>query len=652
MTEEYKKNLIDYATGNLQTTSPTTDEIIKEIIEANRSDWIGYIPTNYSNMHIEGYINPSENTSNIGILYGGYIDNSNNVYGFIILTDINMKPIKYITSFSSGTSLRYIQHMEQREDGTFCFIDDEYFSYNYETNNIKTSQKRFVMVNNFTVPLNEEYILSLNKTYIFPSNLTNFYCRDIFKDINSSTYVFFGKNLEDYINFISIDLKINVGTENEWSSQKLIEREYIGGFVVFNNDGDYSSTVLLNQPSSLRNYLIIAKKQFNSSTYTETNSANFNYYICVDTKNMSNQCTFINENTVYFVGNNQMRQVGPDSYDKYVGLYEYNLSTNTYNTLFEKKVATSNNNKIYETIYISKNYNNLYIEYNNNIDTTTNKANYSIQRWNNEWEPIYIGNYNFVYNQRALYVGNKFNLLQIIMFPTNTRGATWNLITIKEIYNPNQYNGEPYVNVNMFKPLYVNLYSNDLANNLRNNNNHLIFSRNLYNISVQNNTTMSSVEIPNTYLNDTTIAQNDLISETNKELINNTQQWTKNIYEVVDLNFLNTINVIDEDTGNQYIQSAIKLNNSTINGGETNYQNTPCNKYRINYADNTNQIKNLYWNSIDDTHKQTIISIYVDKPMLSIDFISNDETTIYLTLPLNVEEGKYYVLNQKLRIGE
>jgi hypothetical protein len=642
MTEEYKKNLIDYATGNLQTTSPTTDEIIKEIIEANRSDWIGYIPTNYSNMHIEGYINPSENTSNIGVLYGGYIDNSNNVYGFIILTDINMKPIKYITSFSSGTSLRYIQHMEQREDGTFCFIDDEYFSYNYETNDIKTSQKRFVMVNNFTVPLNEEYILSLNKTYIFPSNLTNFYCQDIFKDINSSTYVFFGKNSEDYINFISIDLKINVGVENEWSSQKLIEREYIGGFVVFDTDGDYSSTVLLNQPSSLRNYLIIAKKQFNSSTYTETNSANFNYYICVDTKNMSNQCTFLNENIVYFVGNNQMRQVGPNSYDKYVGLYEYNLSTNTYNTLFEKKVTTSNTNKIYEAIYISKNYNNLYIEYNNNIDTTNNKANYSIQRWDNEWKPIYIGNYNFIYNQRALYVGNKFNLLQIIMFPTNTRAATWNLITIKEIYNSNQYNGEPYINENVFIPLYSNLYSNGS----------LIFSRNLYNISVQNNMTMSSVEIPNTYLNDTTITQNDLISETNEELINNTQQWTKNIYEVVDLNFLNTINVIDEDTGNQYIQSAIKLNNSTVNGGETNYQNTPCNKYRINYADDTTQIQNLNWNSIDDTHKNISLLIYVDKPILSIDLISNDETTIYLTLPLNVEEGKYYVLNQKLRIGE
>jgi hypothetical protein len=163
---------------------------------------------------------------------------------------------------------------------------------------------------------------------------------------------------------------------------------------------------------------------------------------------------------------------------------------------------------------------------------------------------------------------------------------------------------------------------------------------------------MSSVEIPNTYLNDTTITQSDLISETNLQMNSNTQNWTKNIYEVVDLNFLNTISVINEDTGEEYVDSAIKINNAITDGGDTNYQNTPCNKYRINYTNNTTSIKPIYWSTIDDLHRQTKITFYVDKAIDSIDFLSNDETTIYLSLPIEVEIGKYYTINQKLRIGE
>jgi hypothetical protein len=162
---------------------------------------------------------------------------------------------------------------------------------------------------------------------------------------------------------------------------------------------------------------------------------------------------------------------------------------------------------------------------------------------------------------------------------------------------------------------------------------------------------MSSVEIPNTYLNDLTITQNDLISNTNLQMISDLSSWNKNIYEVVDLNFLNSISVIDEDTDTTYLDSAIKVNNATTDGGDVNYQNTPCNKYQINYADNTTSIKPLYWSAIDDTHKQTMISFYVDKAITSIDFISNDETTIYLNIPVEVEVGNYYSLSEKIRIG-
>jgi hypothetical protein len=129
------------------------------------------------------------------------------------------------------------------------------------------------------------------------------------------------------------------------------------------------------------------------------------------------------------------------------------------------------------------------------------------------------------------------------------------------------------------------------------------------------------------------------------------QTWTKNQYEVVDLNFLNTINIIDEDTNIRYKSGATRLNQAITEGGSTNYTNTPCNKYRINYVDNTTDIQDLSWSDIDDTHKECKISIYVDKAMLSIDLLSHDESTIYLTIPLEVEIGKYYTIKQKVRIG-
>ena len=268
----------------------------------------------------------------------------------------------------------------------------------------------------------------------------------------------------------------------------------------------------------------------------------------------------------------------------------------------------------------------------------------NVSKHPNVW--TYLDNYEGTDRQKPIVVRN-YNILNLLSFGMyissypNQQYIRGGLLKIKCLSVQNHYNGTPYVSENSLSPLYSSLYSNGS----------LIFSRNLYNISKQNNMTMSSVEVPSTYLNDLTITQNDLISETNLEMNNDTTEWTKNIYEVVDVNFLNTISVIDEDTGEEYLDSAIKLNNATTDGGSTNYQNTPCNKYRINYLDGTSSTDDLAWTSIDDTHKETQITFYVDKTILSIDLLSHDTTTIYLHIPVEVEIGKTYSISQKIRIG-
>ena len=75
-------------------------------------------------------------------------------------------------------------------------------------------------------------------------------------------------------------------------------------------------------------------------------------------------------------------------------------------------------------------------------------------------------------------------LLKVIRLESNP----WYFKIIKEIFNPTQYNGESYIGADVLVPKYSNLYSNGS----------LMFSRNLYNITKQNNSTMASVEIPNT----------------------------------------------------------------------------------------------------------------------------------------------------------
>ena len=166
MTEDYKKNLIDYVTNNLEETSPTTDEIFLEQLEINRSEWLDYIPPRWTNFRYEGMIAANESTSNLSVLYGGYMVD-NEVKGIITLVDENFKPVKTFYQFNNGTDLRYIQYMKQDENGTFYYIDDEAFSYT-QRQQVMTSQKRFVMINNLTIKStsNNDYVLNYRTSYI------------------------------------------------------------------------------------------------------------------------------------------------------------------------------------------------------------------------------------------------------------------------------------------------------------------------------------------------------------------------------------------------------------------------------------------------------------------------------------------------------
>ena len=648
MTEEFKSTLFSYLIGRLPKENGTTEEIFKEINDLPRDNWINVLPSGYNNFKYEGIIQAQ--TSDLLVLYGGYKTTDNEVKGIITIVDNEFNPITSIYQYDSGTYLRYIQCMKQDEDGTFYAIDcpdfpgDKVWSFT-------TSQKRFLMFNNFTQQANNSYLLTLQKSYIFPTDYFNFYCRKLFKDTESSHYVMVGNYLNntsqstiEFTGIRLIELKVNVGSENEWNKIDDDGQGWLLGdsYVDFKDDNYYFRAILNDTASSSRE-LYLWTKDYSQSSPTLKSFKTFEFQPYVDSSYYHNQSVFINKNELYFVQNNQLWGKTGSPNAKYIGLYYYNDETTEFKTIYEKSLG----NYVFcnlEAIYITQNNNDIYIEFNGNVNSESDLADYHCQRLVNfEWSPILISEQQyFVFDQRALYVSNNFNLLKIIMYPANPRRATWKLYNIKENYNSSKYNGEPYINTNALISDNAEIYSN----------NSLVFARNLYNKTLNNGTTTSTVEIPNNYLNDIDLTSKLLLSKTNLTLINDEDMIQKNEYETVFLNFINSIVIADRNNATQVLnQEASTYLNNAINTDDS-YDNAKFyDKVIINYQDGSIKEVSYGFENYAETSTTIVFGLYVDKLINNAQIVSNDKTITYQTIDLsNLELNKNYSIKQKLEV--
>ena len=648
MTQDYKKTLLDYIT-NLTPGAETTKEILQDINEVARSEWLDYLPTRWSNFQFQGIL--KSKTSDVVIFYGGYVE-ANGTYadnskGIIIITDNMLKPIQTIFQYDSGTDLRPITCMYQEEDGQFVAVDSKSFYYNSTEARIVyyNAEKRFIMLNDISIPIDNTYNVKLRRSYILGNDYKNFLCRDIYKNPNSSHYFMagtkFDTSTEDYNPRYTkvIDLKINVGSANEWATTETGEKYIYGGSYCYFDNSDNAQWKIIISPNPFNDLTI---RYWYGTNGTATNSgtiATFDYKTYVDATNYNNQCVFANENLAYFVLTNQRWGITGRLEAKYIGLYSYNFSTNTLQELYFKSLG--NYDFCYlEQISLNVVLGKLYIEYITNIDMNNDVGDYYIQRYDGEWEPILVkeaGNYR---SSNYFYVSQDFNLLKMYCYQANPRGLSWNMLDITEIYSAFNYNGEPYENYNSLIGDYGNIYSN----------NKLVFSRDLYNLSVINNYSVSTLEIPNTYLNGITLSPKDLIGKTNTQLISDTMGINKNIYEVLFLNFINTINVIDNEEN--IVASSGRYINQNINvGTQLNQENTKCNKVFITWEDNSTKQFPITWTKTDDTHCYTEFTLYIEQPITSIKFMSSDLSTTYISLNTsNMETGKFYTIKQYLKV--
>ena len=649
MSDDYKKDILNYITNMINQTEPTTEEIFAYQDSIDRSVWYDFIPHGYSNFRYEGMVAPDETMTGLGVLYGGYIDSNDNVKGIITLFNENFEPVKTIYEYSSGTPLRYIQYMKQAEDGTFYFIDDTAFT-NSQWQQAITSQKRFVMVNNFTIPntLTNDYEVNLRISYIFSGDYVNFYCKNMFKNPNSSHYIFFGDAMRTTSNyapyFLKIfSLKINVGQPNEWTMYANIQQRIFGSaFALFDSDDNVMFRCVNSTPSNSTTTIDCTSKTYTGNVQTNA-IATFNYNVYVDDVNYQKQSVFLSMDEVYFVQNNQRWGVTgvPDA--KHIGLYKYNFSTSTLTTIFEKSLGNYDRCNL-EAIYIDKCDTDIYIQYNNNIISEGSfTADYYFQRLvNDTWNPILIGEMiPFIYAQRTMFVKSNFNLLQIYLYATNPRNPTWFQYLIKENYNVLNYNGEPYTDYNSTIPKQARVY----------NHARLMFSRNLYNLTINDNQSNATVVVPNSYLNGIDLTYQNLFSETNTGLIYNANTITKNIYETLFLNFITTLNVKDTDTNTNYPTTASYITTNVNTGTQTNCENTFLGKARINFSGGSSRVQTINWDVIDDFNKQTSFALYIAEPISTIDLISDDELVTYMTIDAStMEVNKTYLVTQKLGI--
>nr|DAI13221.1 MAG TPA: hypothetical protein [Caudoviricetes sp.] len=651
MTEEAKKNLLDYMLGKMPSESGVEEEIFQSINNIPRDDWENndILPEHWNNFRYEGLIQVQN--SELLVLYGGYKTTDDEVRGIITILNKDFKPLKSIYQYDSGTYLRYIQCMAQAEDNTFYAIDCPDFPRDEEWS-FTTSQKRFLMFNNFTQQINNDYVLTLQKSYIFPTDYFNFYCKDMYKDVNSSNYVFTGVSLKDqndpdFDSIRVINLKVNVGNENDWNKWDSDNNYWLYGasYVEFQDD-NFFCRILLSQNIITNKNVSLWTKDFTQASFNLKTITTVNYYAVHDTSNYKNQSIFLNRNELYFVLNNQQwRLSNGQTMPKYIGLYYYNESTNQTQIIYEKYLGDYNFCNL-EAIYIVKNNNDVYVQFNNNITQTNNDvfADYYLQRLvNDEWKPKLISSQQyFYYNRRALFVTNEFNLLNYVSYMINPQPQYWYIPNIKEIYNETNYNGEPFTDKNSLNSNSAILYSD----------NNPVFARNLYNKTQNGVTTMSTIEVPSNYLNDVLVDKMDLCSENNNVIISNTNGFTKNIYETVYLNFVNTISIVNNN-GPQpiYNPTAATELNTSINNPE-DYDNLKLTKYKINYQDGTNTVSNLQATLQDDGSYELLMTFFLNKTANSLELISEDEKTSYLTYNLrNVEINKFYSYNQRVRIG-
>lgn len=641
MTEDYKEKLIKYLTGNIEKEDGANEPqfIDKGLLNQNIFDYLTDVFSTYGGWTYYGELTIPN--SEFVIIYGNYYQTDlSDANGYLYVVKSDMEPVALVTEYDTGTKFKAFVSLSVDEEGYLYGVDSSDLSPQAPNPNF-----RFIMLNKaFSSFANGTNKIKLRQSYYFPTSLNNYkywfqlgnIVKLCHKEINNANYYFLVELWD--MSFTTsqglgvIGLTVNVGSSNNWNLARIGGYlEYTTAFEKYSNDGAFSM-------------LLGIKQSYQTGTYTEC------LYTPGDNPTISVQNTF-NIPGYGYVGAVEKMSVEKtyifglitDGGNITVNIYITDYLTNTLEQIYTFSTPYDYVQDVVKLVNINGS---LFFEYfwrytEDNTQMMSSYIGMIIDK-----DVYYIDGASWEYKEVQasphLYVTNVYNLYTLYS-PTDETTTK----KIQLIYNLNNYNGLPYEDVNSLIPSSAILYDE---------NSNIIFARNLYNKTVLGATTTSTVQIPNTMLNDATIGKSDLISETNIDLTTDTTEIAKNIYETVNINFANSISIRNDNDPNNPIlnpTASVRLNGSASQN--RNYNDVKATKVRVNYSDGTNIILALTPSvqiiALDDTNYQYNFNLYIRKAIDNLEIISNDELTIYQTISnLSLEIGKTYNILQEVEV--
>ena len=638
LTDDYKELLLKYLTGKIDESGTSPQEIVsldRKVISNNIKDEITEELSknnDLTNIVILGKIYSSQYEN--FIVYGNYYL-TNNSYGYICIVNRKLEIVKLLTKYDSGTLIYPLVSIQQSETGQFYGLtegtngtDSDFRSALF--NNILSSG---VIDNNYQVVLRQTYIIQDSPNY----RVRPFRQNRIIKSLDSATYYVIFYTANNHTTIVKFTIDITEG--NKW---EVFETDYLIDTVQFDVLLDKSSgdeilylfgIDILSSPNVYRSYQL-------QDIITPLDSVSFSSDVSAT---LSQVFAFNKENVYVSAGNDSSHTTA---------LY---------------KIVNSALSSIYDFNWSSSNPSYLYLEDVNGIvfykkkNTGASVASVEVGLMiNDELKPYDSEDTteitNLTYDYNDFYIFIQYNLVNIYLpYKSNNGDGTYILVSD---YNPNNYNGLPYENINSLLPTKSRIltrYDMSLDPEVA-----WVFARNLYNKYIKKNVTVCTLEIPNTLLNNIPLFYITILGATNKFLASNVallegEDIVKNLYETLDINFYNKINITDANHNIDVNVSdgAIRLNEST--NLTLDYHSVQATKARVNFTDGTSSVVTI------DAETQITISnnsanydfvVYVpsDKNVTNCEIISYDETIVYATITGDFAVGAFNEITQVVSV--
>lgn len=622
MTSDYYVNLANYYTNQLSIGTGV------ESITLNENDinldfdgfFNGILGGVYASYSITGYL--TWKGSNNLIIYGELKDSNGDFVNEYIIRMIynngtyDFAHSYFTTTYAGGTALPRFLELKVDNDGSIYGMagtDDGLGNASYS----------LIMLGNPFVTGGIKY----RQSYAIPNTYTTYVnYQQLIKKENTGEYLIILNNGSN--STLILHLTINVGIPSDWeavtygSSVKVYDY-----YIAWVN----SISLYLLTTGSNSNYLYLL--YFNGISISQVNSIQKGYNAT------TNVACIYDADTVYY-------------------LVSYLDSGNAINTLYKGKFSTGNSEVVktssiaYSTLSPTQLqlamvkrqqiqiiegivYFSYYISTGNNYgnDLFGVIANGNLYTLTSHLSIAYT---DYVY----FFVLNSYNIHKILM-------PLMSYLDIVEFqYDPNGFNGTPYIDTNMFVPYRMELYDNDSPAVL-------LFDRGLYNLKTYGNVTEATFNVPYTMLNSETIYQSILYGETNYSLVDENINITKNIYENLMINFFNSI-VVKDYTNRIYNSGGDRVNDSI---SQTNdMTNASAKKIKLFNNDNTTYTYSLPTPTITGVGNPMTITYEIplnvasDGYVLKYQILSNDENTLYFEYDTSSLNAGTYKITQECSV--